>query len=112
MHLAQAKRYFPMPDYDLSEPQAVKMTIHGRIVDLAYSRLLLQKTDLSLVEILALDRVQKKLPLDDMMVKQLRRAGLIEGRRRRPLLTTTVSSQVRAATLATREVRSTSQPRP
>jgi ATP-dependent DNA helicase RecG len=81
MHLAQARRYFPMPDYDLSEPQAVKMTIHGRIVDPAYSRLLLQKTDLSLVEILAPDRVQKKLPLDDVMVKQLRRAGLIEGRR-------------------------------
>ena len=28
-----------------------------------------------------MNRVQKKLPLDDVMVKQLRRAGLIEGRR-------------------------------
>jgi ATP-dependent DNA helicase RecG len=81
MYRAQAKRYFPLPDYDLSEPQAVQMTIHGRIVDPAYSRLLLKKTDLTLIEILALDRVQKKLPLDEPMVKQLRRAGLIEGRR-------------------------------
>ena len=79
MHLGQARRYFPMPDYDLSEPQAVKMTIHGSIVDPAYSRLLIQKTDLSLQDIFALDRVQKKLPLDDDMVKHLRRAKLIEG---------------------------------
>jgi len=63
----------------LSEPQAVKMTIHGSIVDPAYSRLLIQKTDLPLQDIFALDRVQKKLPLDDAMVKHLRRAKLIEG---------------------------------
>ena len=81
MHLGQARRFFPMPDYDLSEPQAVKMTIHGRVVDPAYSRLLIQKTDLALADILALDRVQKKMPLDDAMVKHLRQAGLIEGRK-------------------------------
>lgn len=81
MHLGQARRFFPMPDYDLSEPSAVKMTIHGRVVDPAYSRLLIQKTDLALEDILALDRVQKKLPLDDGMVKHLRQAGLIEGRK-------------------------------
>lgn len=79
MYLGQARRYFPMPDYDLNEPQAVKMTLHGSIVDPAYSRLLIQKTDLSLQEIFALDRVQKKLPLDDDMMKHLRRAKLIEG---------------------------------
>jgi len=81
MHLGQARRYFPMPDYDLSQPQGVKMTIHGRVVDPAYSRLLIQKTDLALDDILALDRVQKRLPLDEGMVKHLRKAGLIEGRR-------------------------------
>lgn len=81
MHLGQAKRYFPMPDYDLTESNAVKMTIYGSIVDPAYSRMLIQKTDLPLADILALDRVQKKLPLDDEMVKHLRQAGLIEGRK-------------------------------
>jgi len=55
------------------------MTLHGSIVDPAYSRLLIQKTDLSLQNIFALDRVRKKLPLDDAMVKHLRRAKLIEG---------------------------------
>lgn len=81
IHLGQARRFFPMPDYDLSEPQAVRLTIHGRVVDPAYSRMLIQKTDLALEDILALDRVQKKLPLDLVAVKRLRKAGLIEGRK-------------------------------
>jgi len=81
MHIGQARRYFPMPDYDLSEPDAVKVTIYGKIVDPAYSRLLIQKINLPLDEILALDRVQKRLPLADDMIKRLRRDGLIEGRK-------------------------------
>jgi ATP-dependent DNA helicase RecG len=81
MHLGQARRFFPMPDYDLSEAQTVKMTIHGRVVDPAYSRLLIQKTDLPLTDILALDRVQKRLVLDPVMAKHLRKVGLIEGRK-------------------------------
>ena len=81
MHLAQARRYFPLPDYDLTEPNAVRMTIHGKVVDPAYSRLLMQETNLDLSEILALDRVQKKLPLPDDTIRRLRRLGLIEGRK-------------------------------
>jgi ATP-dependent DNA helicase RecG len=81
MHMGQVRRFFPMPDYDLTEAQAVKMTIHGRVVDPAYSRLLIQKTDLPLQDILALDRVQKRLPLDPAMAKHLRKVGLIEGRK-------------------------------
>jgi ATP-dependent DNA helicase RecG len=81
MHARQAQRYFPMPDYELSAPAAVKLTIHGSVVDPAYSRLLMQKTDLALVDVLALDRVQKKLPIDDSVATHLRKAGLIEGRK-------------------------------
>lgn len=83
IHLGQARRYFPMPDYDLSQPDAVKLTIHGRVVDPAYSRLLIQKTDLPLADVLALDRIQKKLPVPDEAVARLKRAGLIEGRKPR-----------------------------
>lgn len=81
IHVRQARRYFPMPDYDLATSDAVKLTIHGGVVDPAYSRLLIQKTDLPLDEVLALDRVQKRLPLTDEMIKRLRRDGLIEGRK-------------------------------
>ncbi len=80
IHVEQAKRFFPMPDYRLEEA-AVNLTIYGRVIDSAYSRLLIQKTDLPLDEVLALDRVQKKLSISNDMVKRLRRNKLIEGRK-------------------------------
>jgi len=81
MHREQASRYFPMPDYDLSEAGTVRMTVYGSVVDLAYSRLLIQKTDLPLADVLALDRVQKRLPIHDSAAARLKRSGLIEGRK-------------------------------
>lgn len=81
MYTGQARRYFPLPDYDLSEPGAVKMTLYGGVVDIAYSRLLIQKTNLPLADVLALDRVQKKLPIPDEAATRLRKGGLIEGRK-------------------------------
>ena len=81
MFTGQVKRYFPMPDYDLTEDNVVKMTLYGQLMDPAYTRLLIQKTDLSLPEIYALDCVQKHLPLDDDMAKRLKRMKLIEGRK-------------------------------
>lgn len=91
MHLGQARRYFPMPDYDLGEPQVVKLTLHGALVDPAYSRMLIQKTDLALADILALDRVQKKLSLDEITVRRLRQARLIEGRKPNLYVSATVA---------------------
>lgn len=81
MHKGQARRYMPLPDYDLSQPGSVRMTIYGGVVDPAYSRLLIQKTDLPLDDVLALDRVQKRLPIEDAVAKRLRHGGLIEGRK-------------------------------
>ena len=94
MYLGQARRYFPLPDYDLSEPGEVRMTLYGGVVDIAYSRLLIQKTDLPLADVLALDRVQKKLPIPDVAATRLRKAGLIEGRKPNYF----VSAEVAAAT--------------
>lgn len=94
MYLGQARRYFPMPDYDLSEPGEVRMTLYGGVVDIAYSRLLIQKTDLPLADVLALDRVQKKLPIPDAAATRLRKAGLIEGRKPNYF----VSAEIAAAT--------------
>lgn len=83
MFEGQRQRYFPLPDYDLSESNQVKVTIYGQIIDVAYSRLLIQKTDLSLPEIMGLDRVQKGLSIDAEMLKRLRKGELVEGRKNR-----------------------------
>ncbi len=81
MYRGQAARYFPLPDYDLSDENTVCLTLHGAIVDPAYTRLLIQKTDLDLLDVFALDRIQKHLRIDDVMAKHLRKGGLIEGRK-------------------------------
>lgn len=81
MHRGQRQRYFPMPDYDFSETDAVRMTLYGSVVDPAYSQMLMQKADLELVDVLALDKVQKGLSISGETITRLRRLKLIEGRK-------------------------------
>lgn len=76
----QRERFFPMPDYDLSEGK-VKVTISGKILDMDYARLLARNKDLALEEIMMLDKVQKKKALTDFEEKHLRSKKLIEGRK-------------------------------
>jgi ATP-dependent DNA helicase RecG len=80
MFTVQRKRSFPLPDYDLTDPQRVVVRITGRIIDERYTRLLLKNTDLSLADAIALDKVQRKKPLDDETLNSLKRRKLIEGR--------------------------------
>lgn len=81
MHSRQAERYLPLPDFDLSDGETVRLTIHGGVVDPAYTRLLILLTDLEFTDILALDRVQKKLEIPEYAIQRLRKLGLIEGRK-------------------------------
>jgi ATP-dependent DNA helicase RecG len=81
MNEGQAKRYLPLPDFDLSDPGTVRLTMYGAVVDPAYTRLLMQRVDLPFTDVLALDRIQKNLPIPEDAVQRLRRAKLIEGRR-------------------------------
>ena len=76
----QRARFFPLPDYDLANDK-VKMVLSGKILDLEYARLLSQNKDLTLEEIMMLDKVQKKLPLTDFEEKHLKSKKLIEGRK-------------------------------
>lgn len=64
IYKTQAKRYFPLPDYELTD-SSVKLTIYGKIIDSAYTNLLIPKIDLNISDILALDRIQKGLSIDD-----------------------------------------------
>ena len=92
IHIRQARRFFPMPDFDLSEKGVVKVTIHGKRIDDAYSQILIKQDDLPLEEILALDRVQKHIPLPDDMIKQLRRKGFVTGRKQSLKISTSAAA--------------------
>ncbi len=60
MFQEQRKRFFPLPDFDFSDKNHVRLTIYGKLIDENYSRLLMEREDLSLPEVLALDQIQKK----------------------------------------------------
>lgn len=81
MFRKQRERLFPLPDYELgSDPPSVKVCVYGRELDSGFSHALLSALDLSLEQVIALDRVQKGRPLIGAVVKALRARGLIEGR--------------------------------
>lgn len=81
MFTVQKQRFFPLPDYDLSHPNRVEMRLHGRILDEKYTHALIARTELDLLDVVALDRVQKGIPLSDPEFKSLKRQKLVEGRR-------------------------------
>jgi ATP-dependent DNA helicase RecG len=77
----QRERNFPMPDYDLSDPATVKVRLIGRILDERYTRILIRRKDLDILDVIALDKVQKRQNLTDGEYKSLKTKKLIEGRR-------------------------------
>ena len=81
MFKGQARRYFPLPDFDLTDPHHVVLRLQGRFIDENYSRALLTHTDLAWPEVLALDAIQKGEPVDETIVQELRSRGVVEGRR-------------------------------
>jgi len=94
MFMRQRDRSFPLPDYELHDPGRVVVRLTGRVLDENYTQLLMSQTELDLLDVIALDKVQKKRPLDDETFKRLKERKLIEGRR--PNLF--VSAKIAAAT--------------
>lgn len=80
MYIEQQKRFFPMPQYDLSSPGKVKLKIIGKVLDENYTRILIERTDLSLETVIYLDKVQKKEKLAKEEAKKLKKQNLVEGR--------------------------------
>ncbi len=82
MFLEQRKRFFPLPDYSKSLNSSVVLEIYGHCIDENYSKLLMErKEELSLTIVLLLDRIQKKLSVNDKEIALLKKDNLIEGRR-------------------------------
>lgn len=76
----QKEKYFPLPDYDLTEKNRVKVTLYGKIIDENYSKLLFEKANLNIDQVILLDKVQKKYPITKAQSDYLRKDKLIEGR--------------------------------
>lgn len=78
---AQRRRFLPLPDYEGSSPLRTVFNVYGQQIDENYSTLLMERSDLPLEQVIWLDRVQKKQKVDALHIAQLRKAGLIEGRK-------------------------------
>ena len=80
MFLTQVKRFFPMPDYDLADPERVAVRLLGSILDERYSQLLMERSDLGLWTVILLDKVQKRIRIRKHEHKKLKAMKLVEGR--------------------------------
>ena len=76
----QKKKFFPMPDYDLSNDNRVIVTLYGKIIDEKYSKILFEKTNLDIYKVMLLDKVQKGFEITKKQSDYLRKENLIEGR--------------------------------
>ncbi|MGM8898665.1 MULTISPECIES: RNA-binding domain-containing protein [unclassified Psychrobacter] len=80
MYQIQSKRFFPLPDYDLTRERVlVKFT--GKVLDQEYAKQLATVDNLTLHDIIALDKVQKGQSITEEEADALRKKSLIEGRK-------------------------------
>ncbi len=84
MFQTQRDRFFPLPDFVFDNAEAghprVEVIIPGQILDVKYTQMLIKRSDLTLRQVLLLDRVQKKRPLSAGEARELKSLKLIEGR--------------------------------
>ncbi|MCJ7674985.1 MAG: hypothetical protein MUO33_07520 [Sedimentisphaerales bacterium] len=80
MFRTQRERFFPLPDYDLNQPNKVIVKIQGRVLNENYTRLLIKNPDMDLSTVMLLDKVQKHIRLTKEEGKYLKSKALAEGR--------------------------------
>lgn len=72
MFIIQKNKFFPLPEYELSK-QSVTVTIEGKVIDVKYASKLASMPDLTLEEIMLLDKVQKENKSLQMMQFSLKK---------------------------------------
>ena len=79
----QRERNFPLPSYDLTQENRIQARLIGQILDANYTRMLINQTELPLLDVIALDKVQKgdSKHLTEAEFQSLKKRKLIEGRR-------------------------------
>jgi ATP-dependent DNA helicase RecG len=75
----QMENYLPLPDYDVSSPNQVSLTIYGEPIDENYSAILIDYPNLDLIDIITMDNIQKGNPVTRDEAKPLKEKGLIVG---------------------------------
>src|SRR5690606_12265686 len=81
MTKSQYQRYFPLPDYTKSKRDQVVLEIYGNAIDENFSKLLIEQiNEMSLTEVILLDKVQKGQPITKEAGILLKKKNFVEGR--------------------------------
>jgi len=80
MFTLQKERFFPLPEYDLADPNKVFVKIFGKVLDEKYTRVLMRNPELDLVTVIMLDKIQKHAKITKEEHRLLKAKGLVEGR--------------------------------
>lgn len=82
MFKSQKQRFFPLPDYSKSSSNEVVLEIYGHSINENYAKVLIElKDNLTLTEVILLDKVQKAQHITEDSAKLLKKKRLIEGRK-------------------------------
>ena len=79
MFRLQKEKFFPMPEYEFVE-NGVRVTIYGKILNPDFAKVLSSNGDLSLTEVLLLDKVSRGQKISKEEAAVLRKKNLVEGR--------------------------------
>ncbi len=88
----QRKKLFPLPEYNISKDK-VSVTIIGKVLDINYARKLARIPNLSLIDIMLLDKVQKWKELTKDEIKILRKKKLIEWKSPNFIISSDIASE-------------------
>ncbi len=76
----QRARFFPMPEFDFADNK-VKVSIIGKILNEEFAKIIFKNPQLTLHDVIVLDKVQKQKTVTDIEVKHLKKEKFIEGRK-------------------------------
>jgi ATP-dependent DNA helicase RecG len=91
LFMNQKRRFFPMPEYDLSNGK-VKCTILGKVLDKNFAMILINNPSLTLIDIILLDKVQKREIITDDVLAILRKKNFVEGRKPNVYLSASIAN--------------------
>ena len=90
----QKERFFPLPDYDLSNRNQVRVCVYGKILDENYSQILFKNPDFDLETVFLIDCVQKGIKIERKAVNYLRKLNVIEGKMPNIFLSASISEAI------------------
>lgn len=107
LYIQQKRRFFPLPKYVLDN-ETVVCEIEGKILDENFAKILVNNPDMTLADIILLDKIQKHIPIAESALEYLRKKKLVEGRKPNVYLSLSVVKKTKHVGLKTNYIKNKS----